>query len=178
MLLDTFIPTELAIAPNALGLTCNLKLKTIPIDAQLAFELWSPEAAGKLLPEEAMLLQRDLPRLEEICAKLVWLLGATYMDEEGACAGESISSWQSVTQMLQARGYRVDAIEVTHLPQTICLLDRSEHRTSGWLVQPVRWKFSFLELHPVQRRFEAVAHPISLLVSFGKPLIKSEGAAA
>jgi hypothetical protein len=178
MLLDTFIPTELTIAPNALGMTCNLRLKTIPIDAHLAFELWSPDSQSNLLPEEALLLKRDLPRLEEICGKRVWLLGATCMDEEGICAGESISHWQSVTQILQARGCRVDAIEVTYLPQTICSLDSARNLTSGWMVQPPRWQFSFLEFDLVQQRFAAIVHPVSLLVSFGKPLIKSEGAVA
>lgn len=173
MLLETLIPAELTIAPNPLGLTQNLKLESIPIDAQTSFELWMPLPGSVLLPQEAALLKHDFTRLEEICANLVWLLNGIWVDEQERPLNWTVERWQDATNILRRQHFSLDTISVRYLPPAIRLLRDEDVQSQSWIIQPARWRFSFLELQPWKKGYKAVPMPVSLLISFGEPMIKS-----
>ncbi len=111
--LDFYLPYELAVAPNPYGLAHNLKLTTVAASG-FCFELWQPLLGQLLLPEEAMLLKGDCPRVEEICALLVEALGASLM-APNSIAVTGLSHWRQVRASL---GSAFDAIALqAHLRQ-------------------------------------------------------------
>lgn len=171
-MLDSFIPAALAVAPNPLGLPSNLKLTTIPIDAHTCFELWMPEAQGLLLPEEAMLLRGDCSRLEEICAKLTSLLGATLIGDEVQRMQPTIDRWQEIRQVLGETGADFNAIGVNYLPQVIYPTTVNEGGLPTWTLQQAGWSVSFLALQPTQAGFRATTLPIKALITSGQSITK------
>lgn len=174
MLNETLIPTELTIAPNPLGLTPNLKLKTVPIDAHTCFEVWSLLPGHTLLPEEACLLQSDCQRLEEICDKLVWLLSAVCVDETNSWGGEPLHDWRTIHYFVKQSGYQPSAIDVCYYPQLIGPVPE-KGKTKGWVIQPARWQISLLEFKSVGHGFQAQTIPFHLQVSLGQPITRSVG---
>ena len=169
---DSFIPTELAVAPNPLGLPSNLKLTTIPIDARTCFELWMPEARGTLLPEEAMLLRGDRARLEEICAKLTDLLGATLSNDTEPGDSLSFDRWQGIRTALYEAGADFNAIGITYLPQRLYPSPTRSGGLTAWTLQQARWCISFLALQPLPNGFHAKALPLKATIVFGQSLTK------
>lgn len=169
MLNDALISQQLAIAPNPLGRTPNLRLKTIPIDAYSCFELWAAHPDAILLPEEAALLQGDRDRLEEICTTLTWLIGTTCYHTLENWIGETTHTWQDVLRLLDRHGFEPDAIEVKYLPQTVCPVYSPNQSLTGWTIHPCRWEILFLEFQPMKAGFQVEPVPLSWIISIGKP---------
>ncbi len=167
-MIDSFIPNELAVAPNPLALTPNLKLITIPIDAYTCFELWIP-ANAVLLAEEALLLKGDCVRLEEICAKLIWLLGAKFIGNGHVATQSLIYDWGEIENHIRKLGREFNAIGVTYLPQAISP-DNEGDISSSWTLRPISWNISLLNLKATSHHsFEVEILPTSLSISFGAP---------
>jgi hypothetical protein len=169
---EAFIPVALAVAPNPLGLPSNLKLTTIPIDAYTCFELWMPEAHGVLLPEEAMLLRGDCSRLEEICARLTNLLGATLVSHAEQSFQVPVDRWQHIRSALYETGANFDAIAVTYLPQVIHQTPSSKGVLAGWTLQQAGWSVSFLTLQPTKNGFHSSTLPIDVVITSGQSMTK------
>lgn len=169
---DSFIPVALAVAPNPLGLPSNLKLTTIPVDAHTCFELWTPDVQGTLLSEEAMLLRGDCSRLEEICAKLTSLLGATLIREDAQRMPLFIDRWQEIRQVLYETGADFDAIAVTYLPQVIYSTATTEGGMPTWTLRQAGWSVSFLTLQPMNAGFRAMTLPIKAVITSGQSITK------
>jgi hypothetical protein len=172
MSLEAFIPTELTLAPEPGGQVNHLILKTIPVDVFTSFELWLPMPNATLLPKEAALLQSDRPRLEAIGARLIWLLNATCIEHEGK-TGRAIHHWQEITATIAERGFHFDAIEAVYHPQVIHTPNGQVEDQPKWLIQPNRWQFNFIELKTVENGFQPQVIPLSLLISFGKTIVKT-----
>lgn len=177
-MLDSFIPSALAVAPNPLGLPSNLKLTTIPIDAYTCFELWLPVAHGKLSPEEAMLLRGDRARLEDICAKLTEFMGATLTSSDAPTHDEPLLQaptycWQEIRSVLYDAGRDFDAIAVTYLPQVIYSSLSKDSGLPAWTLQQAGWSVSFLALHPIATGFRAEALPLTVTIAFGQSITRS-----
>ncbi len=174
MLIDSLIPTEMAIAPNPLGLMPNLKLKTVPVDAHTAFELWSPARQPCfLLPEEATLLRHDCARVEYICDRLTWLLSAVLMDDSGSWAGEPMHQWSQILQIVKQSGYSPEGFDVSYHPQVIgSVAANGINGSRGWLVQPAHWQISILQLKPGKTRYQVERVPFYLMVSLGEPITR------
>jgi hypothetical protein len=184
-MMDSFIPSDLAIAPNPFGLASNLKLKAIPIDAHNSFELWTPSEkhlgsgleispeGGGLLPEEAMLLKNDRPRLEDICRRLTWLLGATLSLADAVEPEVHTQDWVAIVERLWQANIRMDAIAIDHFPQAICLSEAAPSSQPEWIVKPALWHIRFLELQPQTRFYQAIVQPAQVTISYGTLLRKS-----
>lgn len=170
LMTESLIPAELTIAPNPSTLSLNLKLTTIPIDAYTAFELWLPTKNAILSSEEALLLTSDRPRLEGICAKLTWLLGASLVRHEMQAPDPLAYDWQAVLAKIQRSGF--DAIGITYLPQTICPNLTREGISASWTLCPASWNVSFLQFQPVANGYRVKTHALSLLISYGQPITK------
>lgn len=167
---NSFIPVELAVAPNPLGLTSNLKLTTIPIDAHTCFELWMPDTHRVLLPEEAMLLRGDRDRLEEICAQLIDLLGATIGRDSDYQT--SVDCWQRVRSVLRSADADFDAIGVAYLPQMLASSPIRKGNLTAWTLQQAQWSISFFKLQPLAFGFRAQALPVKVTIAFGQSITK------
>ncbi|HEY9618621.1 MAG TPA: hypothetical protein V6C64_17385 [Microcoleaceae cyanobacterium] len=172
-MIDTFIADELAVAPNPLGTLFNLKLATIPVDAYTCFELWVPPANGVLLPEEAMLLRGDRSRLEEISARLVWLLGATLLDGETTLSPKPDYDWKTILRKFLQLGVKFDAIAVDYAPQAIAPSYSNEDLPNAWIIRPATWQVKFLVLKPAATGYYAKPLAIKLSLSFGHPVTRS-----
>lgn len=170
--MDSFIPTELAVAPNPLGPALNLKLTTVPIDAESSFEVWMPPLGIKLLSEEAMLLQCDRARLEEICAKLVWLLGGELTIDALASQPETIDSWAEAMALLRDAGITFDALYVTYRAQLIYPKLDEDECPVAWTIEPVRWRIYFLMMQSGITGVQVERLPVCLTVSQGNVVTK------
>jgi hypothetical protein len=169
--MESFIPLGLAVAPNPLGLVSNLKLSTIPIDAYTGFELWTPTSAdATLLPEEAMLLTSDRCRLQDICAKLVWLFGAAFVDQDTEFYQPLFYDWQDIEILIQQCDRTFNAINVNHLPQILYPSVNSNNRLGGWTLCPASWRISFLELHPVEAGYRVNPWSRTLMITLGQAM--------
>lgn len=169
-MIDSFVPIELAVAPNPLGLASHLKLTTIPIDTQTCFELWMPPSDALILPEEAMLLAGDRPRLEEICAQLTWLLGANLESAGTLGLLQQVQDWQMVQQAIQQSGFQVDALGVMHTPQAICSSEAGKSAT--WTLCPTSWTVLFFGLQPIDNRYRVDQYPIRLTIATGQTVTR------
>ncbi len=171
-MIDSFISSDLAVAPNPLGLVSSLKLLTIPVDSQTFFELWAPIGHDLLLPEEAMLLRGDRPRLEEICEKLTWLFGATSSDQETICIQEPDYDWLHVMGLVDQTGTHFDALTVDCLPQAIFPNASLDGIATAWTVRPLTWQIRFWQLEPVGRGYRPVQLSIGLSIAHGQPITR------
>lgn len=171
-MIDSFISSDLAVAPNPLGLVSSLKLLTIPIDSQTFFELWAPLGHATLLPEEAMLLKGDRLRLVEICEKLTWLFGATASHQEPACIQEPDYDWLHLMELLDQAGVRFDALTIDCLPQAILPNASLDGIATAWTVRPLTWQVHFWELEPVGRGYRPLRLPIGFSIAHGQPITR------
>ena len=176
-MIDSFIPNEIAVAPNPLGLSPNLKLTTIPIDGSSQFELWMPLTGGTILLEEGVLLKGDRPRLEEICDRLVWLLGAHLIQPEQETHPylhtSPIYDWGSVKQFLKQSGVAFNALGFSYMPQEIC---SSYSQTGGttWMLYPASWTILLLNLQPAGKGFQVATLPVQVLLTMGECVSRQE----
>lgn len=170
-MLDSFIPIELAVAPNPLGLAPHLKLTAIPVDAYNCFELWVPTSNQGLLPEEAMLLMGDCSRIEDICARLIWLLGAQLEWQSGST--QTAQNWSTVKQQLGERGLKADALSVDYLPQTLSPLCDLNGLEIGWSLQPARWQLTFLALQPDANSYGTEVLPVTATIAAGQTITRT-----
>lgn len=171
-MIDSFIPPDLAVAPNPLGLVSSLKLITIPVDSQTFFELWVPICDDNLLLEEAKLLKGDRPRLEEICEKLTWLFGATVFNQETICVQEPDYDWLHLMTLINQSGAHFDALTIDYLPQAILPHTTSDGIATAWTVRPLTWQIHFWQLNPVARGYSPLLLPIGLSITHGQPITR------
>jgi hypothetical protein len=180
-MIDSFIPTELAVAPNPLGLISSLQLRTIPVDAYTCFELWAPANDRLLIREEAMLLKDDFSRLEEICSHLTWLFGATLFQGATAHSQELVYNWRHLVDSMHGLGASFDAMIVEYGPAVICSNHTENGAVTGWTISPATWKILFLELKLAERGYASTVVPLSVSISYGQSktkLVEVAGAAA
>lgn len=170
-MLDSFIPIELAVAPNPLGLAPHLKLTAIPVDAYNCFELWVPTTDQSLLPEEAMLLMGDCSRIEDICARLIWLLGAQLEWQNGPV--QAVQDWPRVKQQLGERGLKVDAIGVDYLPQNVSPLFDPEGLEMGWTLHPASWQLTFIAFKPGTNSYSTELLPVTVSIAAGQAITRT-----
>lgn len=177
-MIDSFIPAELAVAPNPLGLAPNLKLTTIPVDANTCFELWMPNINAILMREEAQLLASDRPRIEEICARLIWLMGAHLVGTGSPLPTTPIYDWRKIRQSLQQADPAIadfNAIGIAHTPYAICPENPAETEfSSTWTLYPPTWEIFFINLHPLQKGFQVRRLPIHATITLGESVTKCE----
>lgn len=171
-MIDTFIADELAVAPNPLGTLFNLKLTTVPVDAYTCFELWVPPTNSILLPEEAMLLRGDRLRLEDICARLVWLLGATLLEGETPLNAKPDYDWRSILKQMAQMKAAYDAIAVEYFPQTIAPGYTNDGIPNAWIIRPATWQVNFLGLQPAASGYCAKPLVFKLLLSLGQSVTR------
>ncbi|MGQ9873519.1 hypothetical protein [Leptodesmis sp.] len=171
-MIDSFISSDLAVAPNPLGLVSSLKLLTIPVDAQTFFELWAPIRDDTLLAEEAMLLRGDRPRLEEIREKLTWLFGATSSGQETVSSQEPDYGWLHLMGLLEQSGTLFDALTIDYLPQAILPDATLNGITTAWTVRPLTWQIHFWKLEPVGRGYRPVQLPTGFSITHGQPITR------
>ncbi len=171
-MIDSFISSDLAVAPNPLGLVSSLKLLTIPVDSQTFFELWAPIGDDTLLAEEAMLLRGDRPRLEEICEKLTWLFGATSSDQKTVCSQEPDYDWLHLMGLLEQSGALFDALTIDYLPQAILPDASLDGIATAWTVRPLTWQIRFWKLEPVGRGYRPVQLPTGFSITHGQPITR------
>lgn len=169
---DAFIPNEVAVAPNPFGLAPNLKLVTIPVDAYTSFELWLPKPNATLLPEEAMLLVGDRPRLEEICASLTWLLGASPIGQDDHDDPIPTHDWRVVQRWVHQVGGQFDGIGVNYQPQTLYPSVTDEGAATAWTLKPFTWNISFFDLNPLGSKYQVEARSIGLFITYGHAITK------
>jgi hypothetical protein len=172
-MIESFIPNELAVAPNPLGLAPNLKLTTIPVDANSRFELWMPLGDEILMPEEAMLLRGDCSRLEEICDRLVWLLGARLVTEQQEAYPSLAHDWRTVKQLIEQNGGKFSALSFSHIPQSISPCHTNSMGTS-WTLYPTSWHILPLELKPYGKGYQVVSSPVQVLLTMGECVTRQE----
>jgi hypothetical protein len=172
-MIESFIPNELAVAPNPLGLAPNLKLTTIPVDANSRFELWMPLADGILMPEEAMLLRGDCLRLEEICDRLVWLLGARVVTAQQELYPSLAYDWRTVKQLIEQNGGKFSALSFAYIPQAISPCHTNSMGTA-WTLYPASWHILPLELKPCGKGYQVVSTPVQVLLTMGECVTRQE----
>lgn len=179
MKIKTFIPAELRHAPRyPLGTPPNLTLRTVAVDACTSFEVWSPGAKALLLPEEADLLRSDRLRVEVICSKLVWLVGATCSEREDGSedASKCIYDWEEVIDFASKYKFYSDIVDVVFCPQTIRPIYRLTSGTpTHWVIEPANWEIFLLALKPSKSGFkvESRAVPLRIHLWTGKPITRA-----
>lgn len=169
---NSFIPLDLAVAPNPLGLSANLKLATIPIDAYTFFECWEPSEKNSLIAEEVMLLRDDRSRLEEICGKLTWLLGAAIVGNRPSGPAKSLSSWQQVQEELRKRGIQAEVITIEFFPQAIFPSGDVDEMPTSWTIQPLTWHIAFWRIDQCERGYQLMELPFKLSICYGPTITK------
>lgn len=165
-----FLSLDLAVAPNPPSLIPNLKLMTVPIDAYTCFELWVPSGKhDKLMFEEVLLLKDDYLRLEEICGKLMWLLGGRLISRGNTYSQELIYDWRSLVKLLRQGGKPFDTVVVNYAPATILPITSEGNNLQGWGMNPATWSISFVEFVPTEQNYEVKTLPLSLSITCGQP---------
>jgi hypothetical protein len=107
-MINRFIPEELAIAPGyPAGTPPHLTLREVSIDGNTSVQIWSPKSDAILLPEEVNLLRSDRLRVEVICSRLVWLLGANCSENDDylGASDKLIYQWEDVTYFAGKYGF-------------------------------------------------------------------------
>lgn len=168
MRLNTLIPTSLCYAPRySVGNPPNLSLRTVFVDACTSFEVWSPHSKAILLPEEADFLRSDRLRLEVICSKLVWLVGATCSEREDYSPDTSklVHDWEGVMEFASKYKFHLDVIDVIFCSQLI----RPKYRTTSdipthWILEPANWEIFFLTLTPTQQGYKVDSRTVPLRI--------------
>lgn len=161
-----------------MGQPPNLVLRTVFIDSRTSFEVWSPREKVVLLPQEAELLKRDILRVEVICSRLVWLMGATCSEQESSDRETStlVYDWEEVRYFASKYNFRPDFFDVVFCPQTIRPIYRSGQQTPEcWSLEPANWEIFFLSLKPTPDGFIVKSRTVPLRVQLwtGKPIAKS-----
>lgn len=172
-MLGSFIAPDLAVAPNPLGPSLNLKLTSIPVDAYTFFEFWMPSEHSPLLSEEALLLKNDCDRLEDICSRLIWLFGGQVTLGKTAATQTVITDWQQCKELFHQANAYYDALTVNYLPQAIYAdVEADEDLPATWMIRPSTWQLSFWELKPLEHGYQALQLPFSLTITYGQATVK------
>lgn len=184
--MDRFIPPELAIAPPySSGKLPNLIRRKVPIDCNTSIQVWSPKANAILLPEEVNVLRSDRLRVEVICSRLVWLLGANCSEHEDYLVANEklIHHWEDIVYFACKYGFRPHVIDLLFSPPIIRPLytplaksprTQFANAPTHWVMEPACWEIFFLELKPVEGGFKAEPRtkPLSVIVWTGEPITK------
>ncbi len=177
--LEHFIPPKLATAPTyAFQKLPNLVLRRIPLDCNTYFEVWSPRSSATLNPDEVSLLKSDRLRLEVICTKLIWLLGATCYESQNYLleSGKQLTDWEEVGDYASRYHFCPDVIDIIYSPQIIRpQYNRVTQQPTHWIIEPPCWEICLLRLKPMENGWIAEERnpELSILVWTGKPIKKA-----
>lgn len=207
--LKAFIPAEIAIAPSH-PLVKNLELRLpdyppadiaeiwaiqrrdripgvvkriIPLDNTTFWEYWWCVPGRLILPEDAELLQRDLPRIEAILSRLIWLWGGNCFGNETSWDEdtESIHDWQQVIAFVEKQGLKPDVLDIDFLPIAIQMDDRHSESVlvdpttpNHVAVEPAHWHIEFFQLQPTDGgyKLQEPKNVCSCQLWTAKPFIK------
>lgn len=207
--IKSFIPVDLAIAPKH-PLAKNQELpipdprkvkpeiiraiqmrdripgivkRLIPLDSDLSWEYWWCVPGRLLLPEDVEALNSDLPRLEVIVSKLVWLFGGCCFSNQTNHQGDRqpVYDWQQVKDFARQQGFDSYLLDIDFFPAAVKLYNppgESAELTDSpdWVaVEPSHWHVEFFRLHPTRGGFE-IQEPkplCSCQIWMGKPFIKN-----
>ncbi|MCS6792839.1 MAG: hypothetical protein NZ660_09435 [Oscillatoriaceae bacterium SKYG93] len=208
--IKSFIPVEQAIAPKH-PLAKNLQLpipdprkakpeiiraiqireripgivkRLIPLDSDLSWEYWWCVPGRLLLPEDVEVLNKDLPRLENIVAKLVWLFGGCCFSNQTKYQDESqaVYDWQQVKEFARQQGFDYYLLDIDFFPAAVKLYNPPDDENAKlkdspeWVAaEPSHWHIEFFRLQPTVGGFE-IQEPkplCSCQIWTGKPFIKN-----
>ena len=186
-MINRFIPEELAIAPAyPAGYPPHLTLREVSIDGNTSVQIWSPKSDAILLPEEVNLLRSDRLRVEVICSRLVWLLGANCSENDDYLGANDklIYQWEDVTYFAGKYGFNPNVIDILFCPSTIRPIYGSSVQRFGkcvpntpiqWVMEPACWEIFFLEIKAVVGGFKAEPRSqlLSVIVWTGQPISKT-----
>jgi len=173
-----FIPDILSKAPfDFLAAQLpNLRFRRHQIGSYQQFATWSLRVGAALLSKEAEVLRFDYQRVEAICARLVWLMGATYSDNshDDPWYGLHTHDWQRVMAYAQRCGFRpeVGAIDLVYAPELLSPVIDANQQQTGWRFTPTCWEVVFLHLQPGDGLVSSEVLPLSVLISTGRPVTK------
>ncbi len=177
--LEHFISPDLATAPKySAKKVPNLVLRRVPLDCNSYFEVWSPRSGAILNREERNLLKQDRLRLEVICTKLTWLLGATCYENEDYLLeqGKKLSDWEQVKYYSCRYHFYPDVIDIIFSPQIVRpQYNNVIQKPTHWIIEPPCWEICLLQLKPVNEGYiaEERSPELSIFVWTGQPIIKS-----
>lgn len=152
------------------------------LDADTFWEYWWCVPGRMLLREDVELLAGDLPRVESIIAKLIWLFGGFCFTQESHRDGEQIPmhDWQNVIKFAQQQGFESYLLDIDFLPLAIkhdfrhSNFDETDSQASHIAVEPAHWHIEFLQPIPTLGGFE-LQNPktvCSCQIWTGKPFLK------
>lgn len=160
--------------------------RLIPLNPLMSWEYWWCVPGMILLPEDVQVLQSDLPRLEAILGKLVWLLGGHCFGENPRLDGDfsPIYDWQQVLAFVEACGMKADLLDIDFLPTAIDPtpnLPRNGHGKNTEkpqeyvAIEPAHWHIEFFQIQSIEGGFQ-LALPKKLCscqIWTGRPFIKN-----
>lgn len=185
VLTSGFIPGELLKALRVHQNTPNLNLITVPLDIKTEFELWTPKANPRgirLSPIEGELWQKDSIRINQIVAKMMWLMGVICLTEEDWNVGDRkpVYDWPTLLEFVKREGRCKNPIitKIIYHPHSFVCIEAPESRfqrnipPSAWEVSPSHWSIVFEELIKTYDGYMVKATPNWLTVDIwtGKPI--------
>lgn len=176
--LSPFIPESLSQAAFD-GLAAqlpNLRLRHHQIGSYQQFANWSARIGTALSTKEAEVLRFDYQRIEAICTRLVWLMGAIYSDNshDDPWYGLHTHDWQRIAVYAQRCGFRpeIGALDLVYAPELLSPVIDANQQQTGWRFTPTCWEVVFLHLQPRDGLVYPEVLPLSVLISMGRPVTK------
>lgn len=168
-------------APEKLRIPGVVK-RIIPLDNDTSWEYWWCVPGRLLLPEDVELMTGDLPRVESILEKLVWLFGGHCFGKDCDRQGDllPVYDWQEVLTFARQKGFESYLLDIDYLPTAIKRYNQELHPvkdntdTEYIAVEPAHWHIEFFQLTPTDGGFE-IQHPktiCSCQIWTSKPFIK------
>lgn len=154
----------------------NLRLRHHQMGSYQQFATWSPRAGVALASKEAEVLRFDYQRVEAICARLVWLVGAIYSDNnhDDPWYGLHTHDWQRVLTYACRCGFcpEIGAIDLVYAPELLSPAIDAHQQQVGWRYTPTCWEVAFLHLQTREGLVYPEVLPLSVLISIGRPVTK------
>ncbi len=168
-------------APEDLRIPGVVK-RIIPLDNDTSWEYWWCVPGRLLLPEDVQLMTADLPRVESILEKLVWLFGGHCFGKDFHRQGDllPVYDWQEVLRFARQQGFESYLLDIDYLPTAIKRYNQESYPvkdstdTDYIAVEPAHWHIEFFQLTPTDGGFN-LQHPktiCSCQIWTGKPFIK------
>lgn len=154
----------------------------ILVDADTLWQYWWCVPGRLLLPEDVELLSSDLPRLEAILEKLIWLFGGHCFSANSQRDNDlnPIYQWQEVLTFAQQHGFKSYVLDIDYMPLAIKRDPRHSPPTQGnpdaahIAVEPPHWHVEFLQPIPTDGGFELLEPKTvcSCQIWTGKPFLR------
>lgn len=181
MPLETEIPAGVNSALEDLRIPGVVK-RIIPLDNDTSWEYWWCVPGRLLLSEDVELMRVDLPRVQSILEKLVWLFGGHCFGKDFHRQGDllPVHDWQEVLTFARQHGFESYLLDIDYLPTAIKRYNQASNPikdsadTEYIAVEPAHWHIEFFQLTPTDGGFE-IQHPktiCSCQIWTGKPFIK------